>query len=125
MEQDSRKKNNQYTRRKFIKTSVLATASVVVHGCLTEEKPLVQVFHCPKRFSRRYGELTVNICGSLASSAKNTRYRLNQSQWHQLLPQGKPRVPPPLFNIELRPEELHSGMNGLTIEASTSTAWRK
>jgi hypothetical protein len=124
MEQDSRKKNNQYTRRKFIKTSVLATASVVVHGCLTEEKPLVQVFHCPKRFSRRYGELTVNICGSLASSAKNTRYRLNQSQWHQLLPQGKPRVPPPLFNIELRPEELHSGMNGLTIEASTSNSDR-
>ena len=109
------RKSHKYTRRSFIQTSLLATAGVVVYGCVTAE-PLVKVFQLPKRFSRRYGELTANICGSFSSQVRKAQYSLNDGQWIEL-PQGKPRVPSPLFTIELKAEEMQRGINQLSIKA--------
>jgi hypothetical protein len=123
MELFFRKKSTENTFRNFLKTRIFTTVRKIFPGWVQKNQPLVTVFHCPKRFTRRSGELTVNICG-LAFSVQNTRYKLNQSQWHQLLPQGKPRVPSPFFTIELRQEELQSGINELTIEAINSKSDR-
>ncbi|NEP13495.1 MAG: hypothetical protein F6K14_25475 [Symploca sp. SIO2C1] len=113
-------KIKKYTRRTFLQTSALATAGVVLHGCMTQsnDEPLVEVLHLPKRFSRRSGELSANICGTLSSQVKQAKYQLNNGDWLDIV-QAKPRVPEPLFTIEMRAEELRPGTNNLKIEAST------
>ena len=112
----TRKKPHKYTRRTFIQTSTLAATGVIFHGCQISSEPLVEVFPQPKSFARRSGELSVNIGGSISSNAQEARYKINGGEWREL-PQGRPRVPPPLFNIELTVNELRLGKNQLTIEA--------
>ena len=117
--QTSRIKTKKYTRRTFLQTSALASAGVLLHGCITQPKePLVEVWHLPKRFSRRSGELTANVCGTLSSQVKQARYQLNNSKWLDIV-QAEPRVPKPLFTIEMREEDLRPGTNDLKIEVST------
>jgi hypothetical protein len=77
----------------------------------------VQVFDLPDSFSRRSGDLTVNISGAISKFTKEVRYRLNDGHW-QKVARGAPRAPEPLFLIELEAKKLHAGTNTLTIEAS-------
>ncbi len=88
---------------------------------------LVQVFHAPKHFSRRYGDFTANITGSIAPTVQQARYRLNEGEWMDLR-QVAPRTSPPMFTIELSAEELRPGTNTLAIEATgnrrqSETTW--
>jgi hypothetical protein len=106
------------TRRRFLKTSSLTAAAIIVHGCQVGSQPLIEVFPHPKTFSRRYGELSVNIGGQSSSEVTSALYSFNSGQWHPL-PQGRPRVPPPLFNIELPHEELIPGDNTIVIQAKS------
>lgn len=82
-------------------------------GLLIVEKP-------PKRFPRRYGDFTVNICGRLSSAARSARYRLNDGPWREIS-HGLPRVPHPLFTVELRCDELRHGRNVLLLWADATT----
>ncbi|MDJ0517470.1 MAG: hypothetical protein QNJ74_14865 [Trichodesmium sp. MO_231.B1] len=108
--------NSQFSRRDFIRTATLSTVSVVIYGCIKENQPLIEIFNSPKRFTRRHGELTANICGSLSSQVKNARYSLNEGSWVAIA-QGRPRTPAPIFTIELKAEDLLEGINQLKIEA--------
>ncbi|NEP58290.1 MAG: hypothetical protein F6K31_14950 [Symploca sp. SIO2G7] len=116
--QTPRIKTKKYTRRTFLQTSALASAGVLLYGCMTQQnEPLIEVWHLPKRFSRRSGELTANISGTLSSQVKQAKYQLNNGSWLDV-GQGKPRVPEPLFNIEMKAEDLRPGTNNLKIEVS-------
>jgi hypothetical protein len=79
--------------------------------------PLVQVFNVPDTFSRRYGDFTANICGSISKQARGAQWRLNNGQWVDV-GTGWPRVELPLFVIEIPPEMLREGMNAVEIMAS-------
>ncbi|MBE7385922.1 MAG: hypothetical protein F6J95_031605 [Leptolyngbya sp. SIO1E4] len=79
------------------------------------EDVLVEIFNPPKYFSHRSQELTANICGRLSSQVRRARYQINAGEWLDL-PQGEPRVPSPLFTIEITKEKLLQGRNELTIE---------
>ncbi|MDY6938751.1 MAG: hypothetical protein SWY16_13890 [Cyanobacteriota bacterium] len=108
---------SKYTRRRFIQTSALAAAGAIAYGCATDSsEPLVQIFHRPQRFSRRAGELSANIYGSLADKVDLARYQLNGGTWHDVGRGGK-RVPEPAFVIEMKENELNAGTNTLAIEA--------
>jgi hypothetical protein len=78
---------------------------------------LIRFFHAPKRFARRAGDFTANICGAFEGNVKHAQYRLNNGTWRRL-ERTPPRVPPPLFTIELSPDELHCGTNYLEIEVT-------
>lgn len=109
----------KYTRRVFLQTSAITAAGILVHGCVASQKePLVEIFHLPNRFSRRYGEFTANVCGAIAKGVKQLKYRLNEGEWIKFVQRGD-RVPPPLFTLELRAENLRPGINRLTIEATS------
>ncbi len=112
-------KVKKYTRRTFLQTSALASAGVILHGCMgaQEKEPLIEVLHLPKSFSRRSGELSANVCGTLSSQVKQAKYQLNNGEWLDV-GQGKPRVPEPLFTIEMRAEDLRPGTNDIKIEVS-------
>ncbi|MGB7444379.1 MAG: twin-arginine translocation signal domain-containing protein [Coleofasciculaceae cyanobacterium] len=117
-------KTNKYTRRTFLQTSALAAGGILFHGCMSssnQTEKLVEVLHLPKRFSRRHGEFTANITGVLAPEVKKVRYQLNDGKWIEFSQEG-PRVPPPLFVLELRAEELRPGTNELNIEAKAGLA---
>ena len=45
------------------------------------DAPLVQVFNVPDTFSRRYGDFTANISGSISKQARGAKWRLNNGQW--------------------------------------------
>ncbi|NET57876.1 MAG: hypothetical protein F6K47_17480 [Symploca sp. SIO2E6] len=118
--QTPRIKTNKYTRRTFVQTSALAAAGVILHGCITTQskEPLIEVLHLPKSFSHRSGELTANVSGTLSSQVTQAKYQLNNGQWLDV-GRGTPRVPEPLFTIEMRAEDLRPGTNNLKIEVST------
>ena len=79
--------------------------------------PLVRMQTPAERFSRRSGDLTVNLCGALSPLARSARYRVNGGRWHVL--RGEPpRNYAPFFTIELEAAELRPGANELLIEAS-------
>ncbi|NER93205.1 MAG: hypothetical protein F6J86_05095 [Symploca sp. SIO1B1] len=108
----------KYTRRTFLQTSAITAAGIVVHGCGSkQQEPLVKIFHLPKHFSRRYGEFTANICGAIAKQVKQLKYQLNEGEWLEFVQKGN-RVPPPLFTLEIRAENLSPGTNQLKIEAT-------
>lgn len=104
-----------YTRRVFLATTALAAAGAAC-GQLGSPGPLIQIFHAPRRFARRADDLTANICGRFNAAIKSARYRLNSGAWLKL-GQAPPRVPSPLFTVELRASELLTGTNSLEIEA--------
>lgn len=79
--------------------------------------PLVQVFDLPDSFSRRSGEMTVNVSGAVSSFAKEVRYCVNDGQWQEVA-RGAPRAPMSFFLIEMEATKLRSGTNTLMIEAS-------
>ncbi|MCI0526331.1 MAG: hypothetical protein L0Y56_02595, partial [Nitrospira sp.] len=108
---------NKFVRRALLFFKALTVVSVLPRYGSNIGSSLVQIFHAPKRFSRRYADFTANIAGSLAPRAKQVKYRLNDGPWFPLR-QGEPRVPPPLFTIEFYDKELRSGVNYLTIEAN-------
>lgn len=113
--------SRKWSRRKFLYIGAATTVSVVTYGCLQESEELLEIYHLPKKFTRRAGELTANICGSLSSQTESARYRLNQSDW-QGLPQGEPRVPEPLFTIEIKASDLLEGENILEIEVKPKSS---
>jgi hypothetical protein len=79
--------------------------------------PLVQFFDLPDSFSRRSGEMTVNIAGVISSFTKEVRFRVNDGQWQEVA-RGAPRAPMPQFLIEMDARKLRAGTNILSIEAS-------
>lgn len=82
------------------------------------DKDLIEIHHLPKCFARRYGDFTANICGLFKPAVKRARYRLNDGTWTDIK-NTIPRVPSPLFNIELSDNELSSGLNELDIKVVT------
>ncbi|MBE9042678.1 hypothetical protein IQ235_18110 [Oscillatoriales cyanobacterium LEGE 11467] len=79
----------------------------------------MQVFHRPQRFSRRAGELSANIYGTLSAKVDRARYQLNGGIWHDVGRGGK-RAPEPLFVIEMKEDALRAGTNTLNIEAQAN-----
>jgi hypothetical protein len=81
-------------------------------------QPLITVRHCPACFQRRAGDLTANVCGTFARHVSVAHYRLNGGK---AIPLGsiQPRIPSPLFTIELAAETLRPGRNELCIEATS------
>ena len=77
---------------------------------------LVKIFPMPKMYSRRYGDFTANIHGSLSKIARQVKYRLNDGPGLDI-GKGGPRAPAPFFVIELNAHELCPGTNTLTIHA--------
>lgn len=109
----------QYTRRAFLATSALAATGVACGRFWPEannKSSLIQIFHAPKCFTRRAGDFTANVCGAFTTEVKRARYRLNHGPWLELRQAG-PRVPPPLFTIEMSAAELLPAINHLEIEA--------
>lgn len=110
-----------YTRRRFLEISALGTAGAAVStipGCVETNQPLVEIFPSSTFFTRRANALTVNFCGILSPQVERARYRLTNGAWNKV-PQGLPRVPKPLFTIELSAHDLLEGSNTLTIEATS------
>lgn len=105
-----------YSRRAFLTTRALA-AMGIARGRNGSDRSPIQIFHAPKRFTRRAGDFTANICGMFNAVVKRARYRLNAGAWLEL-GQTPPRVPSPLFTIELSAAELQAGTNALEIEAT-------
>jgi len=79
-----------------------------------------QVLHLPDSFTRRADDFTANIFGIYGEKTRHARYRVNGSNWidiqHEL-----PRVPKPLFTIELSHEEFISGSNSIEVEVEDKT----
>jgi len=105
-----------YTRRAFLTTTALAAMGVAC-GRIGSERSLIRIFHAPKIFARRADDFTANICGTFNAEVKHARYRLNAGAWLKL-GQAPPRVPSPLFTVELSAAELRAGRNSLEIEAA-------
>lgn len=119
---DSKKKSfaTNLSRRHFLRTTALGTAAVL-SGCSSVQLngPLVQINHLPKKYSRRYGSFTANVCGILSKHAKNVKYKLNNGEWKPVR-QKAPRVSPPNFTLEMKAEDLIAGKNHLEISASAA-----
>ena len=108
-----------FSRRNFLKTSALAAGGVLVFsGCTSQtDKPLIEILHIPKSFSRRAGELTANVSGRYNRELSELKYRANDSNWITFSPRGS-RMPAPFFTVEMRADDLKAGGNTLTIEAT-------
>lgn len=112
--------------RALLLLAVLAGAGVLSGYGWYASAPLIEVFNLPDAFSRRHGSFTVNVCGSASPLpgflarrlTRGVRYRLNEGPWMEA-GRGGPRVPPPLFAVELGDEALLPGLNTLTIEAAS------
>lgn len=104
------------SRRTFLTQGSLALISLTLPGCLTHDGPLVTIANIPKRFTRRSGHLTANICGILDSQVGTADFRLNKRKWTPIV-QISPRVSPPFFTVELSPSHLTPGENTLEIQA--------
>jgi hypothetical protein len=76
--------------------------------------PLIEVYHCPKKISRRYGDFTANITGRLAPFTNDARYRFNGGDWIEVA-HNRSRVPVPKFTIELPVNQLKPGINTVEI----------
>ncbi|MDZ7289969.1 MAG: twin-arginine translocation signal domain-containing protein [candidate division KSB1 bacterium] len=107
-----------YTRRDFLATTALAVAGAAC-GYVESWSSLIQIFHAPMCFTRRAGDFTANICGIFNAEVTRAQYRLNSGSWRKL-GQALPRVPLPLFTIELSADELRSGINHLEIMAAAN-----
>ncbi len=106
------------TRRNFLRITALGTAAVLSNCSYAQlNGPLVQINHLPKKYSRRSGSFTANVCGILSEHAKNVKYKLNNNEW-KVVKQCGPRVPPPNFTLELNAIDLIAGKNRLEISAS-------
>ncbi|MEM9948979.1 MAG: twin-arginine translocation signal domain-containing protein [Cyanobacteria bacterium P01_D01_bin.36] len=108
----------RYSRRRFLQTSALAAGGAIAFGCTPQsDESLIEVLHLPQTFSRRAGELTANVSGRYNRELTQLKYRVNGSQW-QTFSMGNIRMPSPLFTVEMRAEDLQSGSNTITIEAT-------
>jgi hypothetical protein len=104
------------TRRAFVAGSAMTLTSLAC-GSLASLRP-IQINHAPKRFPRRMADFTANICGMLAPGVTRASYRLNGDLWLPVR-HALPRVPSPLFTLELSHEHLRAGENHLEIEAGS------
>jgi hypothetical protein len=116
MESKPKEAKTLYTRRVFLATTALAAAGAACSH-LWPPSSLLRIFHAPRRFTRRAGDFTANVCGAFASVVSGARYRLNDGLWQELR-QSPPRVPPPFFTIELEAGALRPATNRLEIEAT-------
>lgn len=97
----------------LIPALVLATVLVWVRWMAPA---LLVIDHAPTKVDRRSGSLSANICGRAMPGAK-LRYRLNGGAWQEV-PRGGPRIVADGFTIEVLPQALNAGENGLDIESS-------
>jgi len=108
----------------FITVFLIACICIYIAGDFLVEfleatnQPLIEIYHSPTKFSRRHGHFTANICGSISKQAKEVKYQLNGGDWIEVRNQS-PRVPPPLFTIEMTSDELKNGPNTVMIEANS------
>ncbi len=105
-----------------IRSTVLTTCFVVattIIGCsLDADTPAIQVYHMPRVYAKRFGDLTANICGVLRSDVERVEYSVNDGPWLELKQGGPgPRVPPPLFTVEMSEAELVPGTNNVKMKA--------
>ncbi|NIA31963.1 MAG: twin-arginine translocation signal domain-containing protein, partial [Actinobacteria bacterium] len=110
-----KKKSIDFTRRNFMRTTALGAAAVLT-GCSRVQlnDPLVRINHLPRKFARRCGSFTANVCGLLSEHAENVKYKLNDDDWKPVRQKG-PRVPPPNFTLEINAKDLNAGKNRLEI----------
>ncbi len=107
-----------YSRRNFLKTSLLAAGGTLAFGCANRgDNELIEILHLPNQFSRRAGSLSANVIGQYGKRLEQLRYQVNDEPWITFSPKG-PRVPSPLFTLELSADALEAGSNSLKIEAT-------
>lgn len=109
-------------------TVALVAAGFVVFGAVQlagqMNTPLIEVYHCPDVFERRWGDFTANITGKLASSARDVQYRVNGGSWVDV-GHSRSRIPAPKFTIEIAPTELREGNNRLEIHGKRYGIWEQ
>ncbi|MBN2009921.1 hypothetical protein JW960_11315 [candidate division KSB1 bacterium] len=110
-----KKKFNRYI---LISILILVLVGIGIFGnhFSNSNSNLIHIFHQPDSYSRRYGYFTANICGTIDQHVEKVQYRLNDGQWQDLTQAG-PRVPPPLFTLELRDKYLETGKNFVNLKA--------
>ena len=107
-----------YSRRNFLKTSLLAAGGTLAFGCVNQGgKELIEILHLPSQFSKRAGDLTANIVGQYNRDIEQIRYQVNCNPWTTFLPKVS-RVPEPFFTLEVNAADLQTGNNSLTIETT-------
>lgn len=83
-------------------------------------KPAIGEFSYPSVFRKRAGDLTANIVGSFSYAVVEARFSLNGGP-EQKLGWQVPRVPRPLFVIELPVEQLQAGKNVVVLKTRSWT----
>jgi hypothetical protein len=86
--------------------------------------PLLEVYHCPKVFARRWGDFTANVTGRLAPFARDVMYRVNGGEW-VVVGHSRSRVPAPKFTIEIAPSQLRPGPNTLEFRGKRYGIWEE
>jgi hypothetical protein len=76
------------------------------------------IHHLPARYARRAGHFTANICGLIGRDTQAARYRVNDGPW-QAVRHSLPRVPAPMFCIEMAAAELVPGSNTVHLEVTS------
>ena len=86
------------------------------------DTPLVDVYHCPEVFERRWGDFTANVTGKLAPFARDVKYRVNGGDWIDV-GHSRSRIPAPKFTIEIDPADLRPGPNTLEFRGKRYGVW--
>jgi hypothetical protein len=103
-----------------VRAIFVAVAAIAAAGCYsTEPGPDVTFFHAPEKFDRRSDDFTANVTGTLGSHVESARFRVNGGDW-KTLPQGKKRVEPPEFAVEIDAQHLKTGSNRLEVATDRS-----
>jgi hypothetical protein len=106
----------------FVAVGFVAFGAVKFAGQMNT--PLVELYHCPEVFERRWGDFTANVTGRLASSARGAKYRVNGGPWIDVT-HNRSRVPAPKFTIEIAPTDLKTGGNELELSGKRFGIWEE
>jgi hypothetical protein len=106
----------------------LVLGALLVFGVLefagSAKEPVVEVYHCPELFARRFGDVTANVTGEVSRFSRGVRYRVNGGDWVELR-HSRSRIPAPLFTIEIAPDQLRVGSNTLEITGKRFGIWEQ
>ncbi len=107
----------RWLRRLFVAGLAIVAVAAVVLWWRHSEGELITVRHAPSTYERRADTFTANVTGELDWLAHGFAYRLNGTEPWIPVGQGRPRVVPPDFTVELPASALRPGENRLELRA--------